>query len=300
MLNKKILVGAIAVAAIVGLDTTIKAYNGGFSSVRAENTAKGNDSIAVSDSKGTPDDVSGIIQVVPKDKLPNEASTKRSIECYKNKWDVTPEIVEFVAEDGQAYVLLVPPQSKDKVAGVEDRINQKVRTRQLIKSKFERTPQERQEAITQIKNFSGNEKIDYIDVSGDPTEANGTAVETYEDNRGYKYEYDVNAKKIMSMQATGSKKWCNANQDVLGTDCKFKRGQITEQQARGKALVVVTKELGAGKAKEIIGNSSVERVSEKGNTYVFSYPKGSNGQYQMLVVIEPVVGGLINYQNYLK
>lgn len=294
-MSKKLLFILGAMAAGLGIGTLI-----GLQQVRRTDT-----SIAQNQNeqqKAETEDIFelGAIQVIPKNDLPNRALLEETIKDFTKKWGASPEVEEFTANDGQVYFLVVSPQRKKNVEGIKNEINQDIERERLIKEKYERTTAERKSAMEQIRNFHREErKITYIDVSGDPS-GSGEGVETYKDDRGYVYEYDVGKKKIMTMQAAGDKIWCEANKNVLKPDCSFKEGQITEQQAKNKASAALTKEIGKEKALEILNNSSMERAKEKGNTFVFFYPKESGRNYQMLVVVEPVNGEIINYQNYLQ
>ncbi len=219
---------------------------------------------------------------------------------YKSSTGKDLEAVKYEASDGTAYSILIPPGLKSQVGKAMEEIERRISTQKLMKERLERTPTEQAKAIEAIQNLFGDSDVVYNSVSGNPyTKEN--ARENYSDGSGRTFIFDIASNKVVRLQVGGDK-WC-ARQDILDSECHFIEGKLTEDEARAKASTFLVKALGSEKAEEVISNVGLQRVPDKGNTFLFMYPEGAGTlekDYQLLVVIEPVSGEVVNYQNYLK
>ena len=241
----------------------------------------------------------GVIQTV---KEGSGKDVAKMVSDYKKSTGKDLEVVEYQASDGQRYFLLVPPQLKDKAGQKMEKIEQQILANKLVKERLERTSADQTKVVADIQSLFGISGVAYEHVSGNPYTKTDVR-ERYSDGKGRDFTFDVASGKVVRLQV-GGKNWCEANKDILDGDCHYKAGNLTEDQATEKASDFLAKALGDEKAKEVMGNISLQRISEKGNTFVFIYPEGAgtadNKDYQIMLVIEPVKGGIINYQNYLK
>ncbi len=228
-----------------------------------------------------------------------EAETE--FEKFKELYGIDSEITEYKASNGEVFTILLSPKSKSKKQENIKWIEEQINIQKAIKENLERTPKEREATIAKFKDLFGVNVV-YQRVGGNPyTKTN--VREFYTDEQGREFEFNVDKNKIIRMDV-GSDKWCEVRKkDILDENCHFKEGNLTEEQAKENVLALLTKAIGKEKAKEVVANSEIQRVPQKGNTFVFSYPArtGSIGkESQLLVVVEPVKGEIINYQNYLE
>lgn len=226
-----------------------------------------------------------------------EGKNAPSFEAFKKLHGDASQKVEYKASNGDNYLIFLPPELKGKEQQAIKWIEEQVEAEKLIKQNLERTEAERAVTIGKIEDLFGDRNVAYQKVSGDPLKKINVR-EEYTDNSGRRFTYLADKNKIIRMQAGGDG-WCENNKDILDENCYFKAGTLTENQAKEKASAFLTKALGSEMAKKVVAESELQRAPGKGNTFVFVYPAKDAANYSVLLVIEPVKGEVINYQNNL-
>lgn len=226
-----------------------------------------------------------------------EGKETSSFDAYKKLHGDASEKVEYKANNGDNYVIFLPPELTAKKQQAIGWIEEQVKASQLIKENLERPEAERAATTAKIEDLFGNRNVVYQSISGDPLKKTNVR-EEYVDDVGRNFTYLIDKNKIIRMQV-GGKAWCENNNDILDDNCYFKAGTLTEDQAKEKAMAFFKKALGDEMAKKVMAESKLERAPGKGNTFVFAYPENDVANYTILLVVEPVKGEVINYQNNL-
>jgi hypothetical protein len=290
-MTKKILL-TLGIVGILGLAIMAYAANG---EIRLPMNTQATPNAVVQPS-GDDDDMSAR-KAISIQKL-TEGKEAPSFDAFKKLHGDASKKVEYKASNGDDYLIFLPSELIAKEQQAIGWIEEQTKANQLIKQNLERPETERSATIAKIEDLFGNRNVAYQSVSGDP-EKKTNVREEYTDNAGRRFTYLVDKNKVVRMQV-GEKAWCENNKDILDDNCHFKAGTLTEDQAKEKALAFFEKALGDEMAKKVVAESELERAPGKGNTFVFAYPAKDAANYSILLVIEPVKGEVINYQNNLE